>query len=99
MADANLAGTLPGLLDELGRRGCNEILVESGAVLAGAFVAQGVWDELLVYIAPKLLGDGGRPLLLLPIGRMRDALDLELIDQQRFGDDLRLHFRQTHVHP
>ena len=94
--DTNLrSGTLPGLLDELGRRGCNEVLIEAGAGLAGAFVEQGLWDELLVYIAPKLLGNQGRPLLVLPIERMRDARGLELIDQQRFGDDLRLRFRQT----
>ena len=93
--DADQVRTLPALLDELGRRGCNELLVEAGAVLAGAFVEQGLWDELVVYIAPKLMGDRGRPLLTLAIERMRDARALQLIDEQRCGDDLRLHFRQT----
>ena len=98
--DANLrVATLPGLLDELGRRGCNEVLIEAGASLAGAFVEQRLMDELIVYVAPKLLGDRGRPLLALNIERMREARDLQLIDQQRFGDDLRLHFRQTLTQP
>ena len=54
------------LLIELNRRECNEVLVECGATLAGAFVREGLFDEILVYMAPTLLGSSARPLLGLP---------------------------------
>ncbi|WP_288364707.1 dihydrofolate reductase family protein, partial [uncultured Spongiibacter sp.] len=54
------------LLIELNRRECNEVLVECGATLAGAFVREGLFDEILVYMAPALLGSSARPLLGLP---------------------------------
>lgn len=81
------------LLEELARRGCNEVLVEAGAQLSGAFVRAGLVDELWVYQAPKLLGSAARPLLWMPgIERMDQALALHLQDLRRIGQDLRLIF-------
>ncbi len=54
------------VLAMLGKRGMNEIWVEAGPTLAGAFVRARLFDELIVYIAPALLGQGARPLLDLP---------------------------------
>lgn len=85
---------LPALLDELGRRQCNEVLVEAGPRLAGAFLAAGLADELIVYVAPHLLGHGARPVLALPpITDMAARLDLQTLDVLSFGPDLRLRLR------
>lgn len=84
------------LLDELGRRQCNEVLVEAGPRLAGAFLAAGLADELVVYIAPHLLGHGARPVFELPPVLHMDArLDLEPLDVLSFGPDLRLRLRPS----
>ncbi len=86
---------LHALLADLAGRGCNEVQVEAGATLAGAFIAAGLCDELLLYIAPCLLGDGARPLLGLPAPAGLDlASDWHWHDLRRFGDDLRLLLRK-----
>lgn len=67
----------------------NELLVETGATLAGAFLNAGLVDELWVYMAPKLMGSKARPLVALPIETMDAAVDLELKDLRQFGSDIR----------
>ncbi len=87
---------LGAVLDELGRRGCNEVLVEAGPRLAGAFVAAGLVDELIIYIAPHLLGNMARPVFELPgVARMDERLDLTVLDVLSFGPDIRLRLRPT----
>lgn len=83
-------GPLDWILKALAERECNELLVESGATLAGAFIAQQCWDELVVYIAPKLMGSRARPLLELPLDSMNQSHGLKLTDIRLLGDDLRL---------
>jgi diaminohydroxyphosphoribosylaminopyrimidine deaminase/5-amino-6-(5-phosphoribosylamino)uracil reductase len=79
------------LLIELNRRECNEVLVECGATLAGAFVREGLFDEILVYMAPALLGSSARPLLGLPqLASMSEKVALRWQDVRQVGDDLRL---------
>lgn len=79
------------LLKELNRRECNEVLVECGATLAGAFVREGLFDELVVYMAPALLGSSARPLLGLPqLASMSEKVTLKWQDVRQVGDDLRL---------
>ena len=79
------------LLIELNRRECNEVLVECGATLAGAFVREGLFDELIVFMAPALLGSSARPLLGLPqLASMSEKVSLKWQDVRRIGDDLRL---------
>jgi len=79
------------LLIELNRRECNEVLVECGATLAGAFVREGLFDELIVYMAPALLGSSARPLLGLPqLASMSEKVSLKWQDVRQVGDDLRL---------
>jgi diaminohydroxyphosphoribosylaminopyrimidine deaminase/5-amino-6-(5-phosphoribosylamino)uracil reductase len=81
---------LGALLDALGERGCNEVLVEAGPRLLGSFLAAGLWNELLVYIAPKLLGSDARPLAHLPLLAMDEAVAATIRDCVQVGDDLRL---------
>jgi diaminohydroxyphosphoribosylaminopyrimidine deaminase/5-amino-6-(5-phosphoribosylamino)uracil reductase len=82
---------LAGLMRELARRELNEIHVEAGVKLNGSLVAAGVVDELLVYLAPSLLGDGGSAMFNLPsIARLDQKLPLRLVDVQRVGADVRV---------
>jgi diaminohydroxyphosphoribosylaminopyrimidine deaminase/5-amino-6-(5-phosphoribosylamino)uracil reductase len=61
------------LLVELAARGVNEVLVEAGPRLAGAFAQQGLVDEFVIFIAGKFLGSAARPLLDWPLAQMKDA--------------------------
>jgi diaminohydroxyphosphoribosylaminopyrimidine deaminase/5-amino-6-(5-phosphoribosylamino)uracil reductase len=82
---------LAAVLDLLGRREANEVWVEAGATLAGAFVRERLFDELVVYIAPTLLGPDARPLLDLPaLAQLDDRLKLRFTECVPVGDDLRL---------
>jgi diaminohydroxyphosphoribosylaminopyrimidine deaminase/5-amino-6-(5-phosphoribosylamino)uracil reductase len=78
----------------LATRGINEVQVEAGATLAGAFLAAGLVDELLLYIAPVLLGERARPLFDgLHIDAMAERLRLRTVDSRSVGGDLRLLLR------
>jgi diaminohydroxyphosphoribosylaminopyrimidine deaminase/5-amino-6-(5-phosphoribosylamino)uracil reductase len=78
------------LMAELARRALNEIHVEAGFKLNGSLVAAGVVDELLVYLAPSLIGEGGRGMFDLPaIDDLADRRRLVWRDVQRVGGDLR----------
>ncbi len=71
----------------------NEVLVEAGPTLSGALMHAGLIDELIVYMAPHLMGDGGNPLLHLPgIDFMQNRIALKLTDLKQVGDDLRLSY-------
>jgi diaminohydroxyphosphoribosylaminopyrimidine deaminase/5-amino-6-(5-phosphoribosylamino)uracil reductase len=84
---------LAGLLKELHDLEYNEVLVEAGPTLSGAFVQAGLVDELIVYMAPQLMGDGGRALLHLPgIDTMQQRINLKMTELKQVGDDLRLTF-------
>ena len=85
---------LPQVLRELATRGINELQVEAGPTLCGALFAAGLVDELLLYVAPVLLGDQARALLQLPdIERMASAPRLRVIEQRQVGNDLRILLR------
>lgn len=81
---------LPALLSQLGERGCNEVLVEAGAALAGSFLRRGLLDEIVIYLSPKLLGSEARPLFELPIHKMSGQLPLKIHDIRAVGDDFRI---------
>lgn len=81
---------LPALLALLAKKECNNVLVEAGAQLAGAFVHTGLVDELVIYMAPKLLGSSARPLLSLPFDRMDQQVELDIQDIRQVGADLRI---------
>ncbi len=73
---------------------CNEVLVEAGPRLAGAMLDGGYVDELVVYLAPLLLGDAARPMLRLPaIEEMSQRMELEVIEIRQVGSDLRISLR------
>jgi diaminohydroxyphosphoribosylaminopyrimidine deaminase/5-amino-6-(5-phosphoribosylamino)uracil reductase len=83
-----------GLLAALAARGIDEIQVEAGPVFSGALFAAGLVDELLLYVAPLLLGDAGLPLLALPrLSRMDERWSLRVVDRRQVGEDERLLLR------
>jgi diaminohydroxyphosphoribosylaminopyrimidine deaminase/5-amino-6-(5-phosphoribosylamino)uracil reductase len=82
---------LPAVLDRLAELEMNEVLVEAGATLAGEFLRQGLADELLLYIGPRLLGPSARGLVALPeLTELEQAPTFTLLESQQIGDDLRL---------
>lgn len=83
----DLSALLAGLASE---HEANEVLVEAGPRLAGAFLQAGLLDELVIYMAPKLLGSDARPLLELPLLRMAEAVDLHVRDIRAVGHDWRM---------
>lgn len=85
---------LDAVLRLLAERGVNEIQLEAGATLAGAFLAAGLVDEVLLYVAPVLLGQNARPLFDgLAIDAMSEKLRLNIVESRRIGDDVRLLLR------
>ncbi len=94
---ANGAGKvdLAALMLELGRREINEVHVEAGAKLNASLVREGCVDELLVYLAPSLIGAGQGMFALPPLAHLADKLALDFHDIARVGADLRILARFT----
>ena len=85
---------LVAVLKRLAELGVNEVQVEAGATLAGALLRDGLVDEVLLYMAPLLLGADARPLFDgLHIDDMTQRFELELVETRMLGDDLRLLLR------
>jgi len=82
------------LMMQLAKRQINSVWVEAGAELAGALLQAGLVDELIVYMAPKLLGENGRALCVLPgLQSLSDAPQFTLSDVRQVGADLRLRLK------
>ncbi len=81
---------LPSLLDELGRRECNNVLLETGATLAGSMMAENLIDELVVFMAPVLMGSDARPLMNLPLFSMSEKKQVDIIDIRAVGTDWKI---------
>lgn len=79
------------LMTELGRRGLNEVHVEAGFKLNGSLIAAGLVDELVVYLAPSLIGESGRGMFNLPeLADLAASVRLEIRDVRRIGPDVRI---------
>jgi diaminohydroxyphosphoribosylaminopyrimidine deaminase/5-amino-6-(5-phosphoribosylamino)uracil reductase len=89
---ANAGGKvdLAAMLADLAARGINELHVEAGHKLNGSLVREGLVDEFLVYMAPKLLGAGRELAAFGPLAQLQDAPQLRFVDLTRIGDDIRL---------
>jgi diaminohydroxyphosphoribosylaminopyrimidine deaminase/5-amino-6-(5-phosphoribosylamino)uracil reductase len=87
-----LSGDLGAVLDDLGRRGVLQVLVEGGATVAGEFHRAGLVDRYVLYVAPAFLGgDDGLPVFAGPgVATMADAWRGRIVDVTRVGDDLRI---------
>ncbi|PWU55094.1 bifunctional diaminohydroxyphosphoribosylaminopyrimidine deaminase/5-amino-6-(5-phosphoribosylamino)uracil reductase RibD [Micromonospora sp. S4605] len=81
---------LPALLATLHGRGIRAVLLEGGPQLAGAFLAAGLVDKIVGYVAPRLLGAGPAALVDAGVTTIAEAIDLELTDVTQIGPDLRI---------
>lgn len=84
-------------MEQLADAGINEVLLEAGAELAGSFLQAGLIDEIIVYMAPKLLGSSARPLFTLPLDNMDEAVELTLKSVRQIGQDIRLIYLPTYL--
>jgi diaminohydroxyphosphoribosylaminopyrimidine deaminase/5-amino-6-(5-phosphoribosylamino)uracil reductase len=74
----------------------NEVLVEAGATLSGAMLQAGLIDELVIYVAPILMGDDARGLFRLPgLETMQQKIGLDITDMRAVGKDWRITARVT----
>jgi len=82
---------LPAMLEELAKRGVNELHVEAGFRLNGSLVREGCVDEYLLYFNPSFLGDGAQGMVdLPPFSELDKRPRLQILALERFGDDLRI---------
>ena len=82
---------LHALMSLLAERQINEVLLETGAILSGAVLHAGMIDELVIYMAPKLMGDGAKGLFHTPgLERLADAVSLDIQDIRAVGNDWRI---------
>jgi diaminohydroxyphosphoribosylaminopyrimidine deaminase/5-amino-6-(5-phosphoribosylamino)uracil reductase len=96
LPDGNGQIDLPAMLSDLAARGCNEVLVESGAILNGALLKAGLVDEMLLYIAPQLLGNAARGMADLgELTGLNQRVDLVWQDVRQIGHDLRITVKIT----
>ncbi len=90
LVDARGKVDLPALMRELAARGVNELHVEAGARLNASLLREGCVDELLVYLAPSLLGDAAGMFALPALDTLDDRVALEFHAVDRVGADLRI---------
>jgi diaminohydroxyphosphoribosylaminopyrimidine deaminase/5-amino-6-(5-phosphoribosylamino)uracil reductase len=89
---------LTALMRWLAQQEINEVLLEAGPTLAGSALTNGLVDELVIYVAPHLMGDGGRGLFHLPgLQRMEHRIPLVIDEVRRIGPDLRLRLRPARL--
>jgi len=96
----NAAGKveLGGLMRELGRRGINEVHVEAGFKLNGSLLGEGLVDELVIYLAPHLIGDAARGMFHLPaLEDLSGRRELKIHDLRMVGNDIRVIARAINV--
>jgi len=91
LPDARGKVDLRAMLAELARRGVNELHVEAGFKLNGSLLRERCVDELLIYLAPSLLGDGAQGMFDLPaLAELDERVRLTLRSVDRIGEDLRI---------
>jgi diaminohydroxyphosphoribosylaminopyrimidine deaminase/5-amino-6-(5-phosphoribosylamino)uracil reductase len=86
---------LAGMLRDLARREINELHLEAGHKLNGSFLREGLVDEVLLYLAPQLLGPGQSMANLPALTSLNDAVKLRFHSVDRTGPDLRLMLRRA----
>ena len=89
------AATPAELLAELWHRDVRRVLLEGGPTLAAGFLAAGLVDEVVVHVAPQLLGSGALMVGELGISTITEALHLQVVDVTRLGGDVQIRLRST----
>jgi diaminohydroxyphosphoribosylaminopyrimidine deaminase/5-amino-6-(5-phosphoribosylamino)uracil reductase len=78
------------VLEELSRRGVQQVLVEGGPKVLTSFLREGLADEICVYIAPKILAANGVAYLAEPMAELLTGVDLEHVEVKAFAEDVRI---------
>lgn len=87
------------LLSNLVERGINEVLLEAGQGLNGAFLNANLIDELILYYAPKLMGADAKGMFAIPeLSEMQFAKNLQILDVRQVGQDIRLRAKPVITH-
>ena len=90
LPDANGKVDLAAMMKDLGRREINELHIEAGSKLNGSLIRAGLVDEFLVYLAPKLIGQGRNMASFGPLSDLSQAIPLEFKSTEMLGPDLRI---------
>ena len=91
MPYCNTSVDLKSVLQQLSDMHVNDVLLEAGATLSGAMLQAGLIDELIIYMAPVLMGNDARGLFALPgLESMQDKIELEVTDYRLVGKDIRI---------
>ncbi len=98
LAGENGQVDLNAMLRDLAQRGCNEVLLEAGSTLNGAMLRAGLVDELLLYVAPQLLGDTARGVAQLgELAGLHQRVNLKWQDVRQVGNDMRIMVKVENV--
>lgn len=98
LPNANRQIDLSAMLRDLAQRGCNEVLLEAGSTLNGALLQAGLIDELMLYLAPQILGDQARGMAQLgELLHLNQRVELSWQDVRMVGQDVRMVTRIKHV--
>ncbi len=81
---------LPAMLADLASRGVNELHVEAGTKLNGSFIREGLVDEMLVYLAPCMLGEGLAMAHFGPLTQLDQGLSMDFKSVEKIGPDVRI---------
>lgn len=87
---ADVKSNLDYMIAHIGRRGVQHLLVEGGPTVIGSFLKEGLADEVVVYIAPKILGRQGNADISKSMNRLGKNIDLHYVDTKHFGQDIRI---------
>lgn len=97
LPDAQGKVDLKALLKHLAEMDINEILLEAGQGLNGAFLNANLLDELILYYAPKLMGSDAMGMFAIPeLSEMKQAIDLQILDIRQFGQDIRVRTKPSY---
>ncbi len=93
--DDSGVSNLPFVLEELSRRGVQQVLVEGGPKVLTSFLKEGLADEVCVYVAPKILAADGAVYVGEPMAEFLSGIGLEHVEVKVFGEDVRISGRPT----
>lgn len=91
LSSANHGINLGELMKLLAEKECNEVMIEAGATLSGSALASGIVDEIVVYIAPHLMGSSAKGMFNIPgLEKMESRIELDIHDVRSVGKDIRI---------
>jgi diaminohydroxyphosphoribosylaminopyrimidine deaminase/5-amino-6-(5-phosphoribosylamino)uracil reductase len=77
-------------LIKLGEMGINNLLLEAGSGLNGAMLEAGLIDEFIIYTAPVILGSDTKPMIEIPLHKISEKIQLNILDIRKIGEDIKI---------